>query len=110
MDAGCGNAQRRSGGAPFPVLRDCSSARRRRLKKLSYPSGRWRSKRDLRSIGGDLPARALGYLALLGVVQQRRIGIVDMQKYLPPDIEPGQASDRAAIARHRDMSHVLARL
>ena len=58
----------------------------------------WRSKRNLRSIGGNLPARALGDLALGGVAQQHRVGIVDMQKYLPADIETGKACDRAAIA------------
>src|SRR5215470_10603635 len=33
-----------------------------------------------------------------------------MQKYLPVDIEAGEAPDRSAVPRHRDMSHVLSGL
>src|SRR5258707_13764998 len=69
-----------------------------------------RSQRNLRSVSGNLPAGALGYLALGGVAQQRRVGIVDMQKDLPVDTEVGQGFDGATIARHCNMSHALSRL
>src|SRR5258707_3792857 len=61
-------------------------------------------------MGGNLPARALDDFALRGVVQQRRVRIVDMQKYLSADIQPGEALDSAAVARHRNMSHLLSGL
>src|SRR6266403_718887 len=66
-----------------------------------------RSQRDLRSVSGNLPAGALGYLALGGDAQQRRVGIVDMQKYLSLDTELGQGLDSAGVARHCNMSHAL---
>src|SRR5436190_664430 len=96
--AGCGSAKRRCGGALLPVLLRFATAPGRRAKRQSSRLGPSRSKSDLRSIGGDLPARTLGYLALRGMVQQCRIGIVDMQKYLSGDVEAGKTSDRAGFA------------
>src|SRR6266478_7424236 len=109
-DADCDSGWPRSGGVLLPVPRRCSAARCYRAKRLSSRSSSSRSKHDLRSIGGNLPARALDDLALGGVVQQRRVGIVDMQKYLSADIQPGKALDSAMVARHRNMSHALSGL
>src|SRR5262249_10621686 len=69
-----------------------------------------RSQHDLRSVGGYLPARFFHDPALFRAAQQRRIRIIDMQKYLPVDSDAGEASDRALVPRHRDMAHALSAL
>src|SRR6516165_12018897 len=70
---------------------------------------RWgrRSKHDLHSIGGNLPACALSHCALGRACQQRRIRIVDMQEYLAVDIEASETFDRAFVPGHRHMPHAL---
>src|SRR6185437_5626373 len=62
------------------------------------------------SVGADLPAGAFRQFALPGGCEQRRIRIIDMQKYLPVDSEIGKRGNRAVFARHRDMPHAPAGL
>src|SRR5436309_11048700 len=64
-----------------------------------------RSQHDLHASSRDLPARALHGPAFGGIPQQRRVGVVDMQKNLSADSETIERRDRTVIARHRDMSH-----
>src|SRR5260370_39453857 len=109
-DADCDSGWPRSDGVLLPVLRRCSASRCCRAKGPSSRSSSSRSEHELRAMGGNLLARALDDFALRGVVQQRRVRIVDMQKYLSADIQPGEALDSAAVARHRNMSHLLSGL
>src|SRR5580704_4166874 len=69
-----------------------------------------RSQHDLHAVECNVPAGTCGFRTLGGIVDQERIGVVDVDKDLSPHIETCEGRDGSVLARTTHVTHPSAAL